>query len=398
MTALARRLQRRGHEVVFLALEDNMAAFEAAGVKAVEYHSRLFPPGEYSRRRQALSRLRGREATEASWELHRNLIEAVFEGGVRVLNECGADTLVTDEVSSGFDIVASHLSLPFFLVSSALHADMSGYTPLCVYDWPYETGPNARERYRRGVRDFIRSSGLMDLLPICMERAGLPLELIMRSRALAHLHQVPKEFDFPSGHWPANFYYCGPLIDIEARQQVAFPWERLTGEPLIYASLGTLQDLPDILQTIIQAVAAPGRQLVIATVSDANSGELGAMPENTIVWSRAPQLEILKRSALCITHAGLNTALESLYHGVPMVAIPITFDQPGVAARIAYSGTGEFIPLQDFTRDRLRGCVEQVLAMGSRYREKARKLQQAIQSSDGVNRAADVVEEKMRNL
>jgi UDP-glucoronosyl and UDP-glucosyl transferase len=63
--------------------------------------------------------------------------------------------------------------------------------------------------------------------------------------------------------------------------------------------------------------------------------------------NRVPQIEVLKRAALCITHAGINTALESLAEGVPMVAIPIGFDQPGIAARIAYHGVGEFIEVED---------------------------------------------------
>ena len=42
----------------------------------------------------------------------------------------------------------------------------------------------------------------------------------------------------------------------------------------------------------------------------------------------------------------LNTVLEALSTGVPMVAIPIAYDQPGVAARIAYHHVGEFIDLE----------------------------------------------------
>jgi zeaxanthin glucosyltransferase len=57
----------------------------------------------------------------------------------------------------------------------------------------------------------------------------------------------------------------------------------------------------------------------------------------------APQIELLKRAPLCITRAGLNTVLEALAQGVPIVAIPIGFDQPGVAARVAYHGVGEFV-------------------------------------------------------
>ena len=53
-----------------------------------------------------------------------------------------------------------------------------------------------------------------------------------------------------------------------------------------------------------------------------------------------------------------------------MVAIPIGYDQPGVAARIAHHGTGEFIELDELTTDRLRGLIEKVL-QGPSYRERA---------------------------
>ena len=56
-----------------------------------------------------------------------------------------------------------------------------------------------------------------------------------------------------------------------------------------------------------------------------------------------------KRASVCITHAGLNTVLESLAQGVPQVAIPVTVDQPGVAARIAEKKTELFVPLKKLT-------------------------------------------------
>ena len=52
-------------------------------------------------------------------------------------------------------------------------------------------------------------------------------------------------------------------------------------------------------------------------------------PNNAIIVKRAPELELLKQTSVCITHAGLNTVLESLAQGVPQVAIPVAFDQPG---------------------------------------------------------------------
>ena len=108
----------------------------------------------------------------------------------------------------------------------------------------------------------------------------------------------------------------------------------------------------------------------------------------------APQLDLLQRASLVITHAGLNTALESLSYGVPMVAIPITDDQPGVAARIAWTGTGELIPPARLSAPALQAAVKQVLNTES-YRHNAMRLQTAIAQTQGVHHAGDIVEQAL---
>ncbi|WP_353735682.1 glycosyltransferase [Okeania sp. SIO2B9] len=100
----------------------------------------------------------------------------------------------------------------------------------------------------------------------------------------------------------------------------------------------------------------------------------------------------MQKATLTITHAGMNTTLECLNNAVPMVAIPIAFDQPGVAARIAWSGAGEAIPLKRLTVERLRTEISQVLTQPS-YKQNALRLQSAIKRSGGVTRAADIIEQ-----
>jgi len=108
--------------------------------------------------------------------------------------------------------------------------------------------------------------------------------------------------------------------------------------------------------------------------------------------NRVPQIEVLKRAALCITHAGINTALESLAEGVPMVAIPIGFDQPGIAARIAYHGVGEFIEVEELTQENLSELIQKVLKNPG-YRDKARYFQKVTAETHGLDIAADVIEQ-----
>jgi zeaxanthin glucosyltransferase len=105
----------------------------------------------------------------------------------------------------------------------------------------------------------------------------------------------------------------------------------------------------------------------------------------------APQLELLRKAALTVFHGGLNTAPESLSCGVPMIAIPVTMDQPGVAARIMWTDTGKTIPVTQLTIERLRFAIEEVLTNPG-YRANAQRFQRLIAANHGVARAAELIE------
>jgi MGT family glycosyltransferase len=133
---------------------------------------------------------------------------------------------------------------------------------------------------------------------------------------------------------------------------------------------------------------------VISLGGGLDPSRLGALAGDPIVVRYAPQLEILKRAAVVITHAGLNTTLESLAEGVPLVALPLGNDQPGVAARVAARGAGLVIPQKKLTGAKLHTAVQAVL-MDPRYRRAAEMLKKAIAESDGLNRAADIIEQAL---
>jgi MGT family glycosyltransferase len=156
--------------------------------------------------------------------------------------------------------------------------------------------------------------------------------------------------------------------------------------------MGTLQN--GILQTfriIAEACAGLALQLVVSLGGGQDPALLGDLPGAPIVVGYAPQLELIQRSVLTISHGGLNTALESLAQGVPMVVLPVTYDQPGVGARVEWSGVGRSSPVGRLTVNRLREAVHTVLGSPV-YREQARRLQSSIRTADGLNRAADLIE------
>jgi UDP:flavonoid glycosyltransferase YjiC (YdhE family) len=88
----------------------------------------------------------------------------------------------------------------------------------------------------------------------------------------------------------------------------------------------------------------------------------------------------------------MNTTLQSLTKGVPMVAIPVVNDQPGVAAWIAWTGVGEVVSLKELSVPKVRSPLRKVLTQES-SKQRAIALQDAIGRSGPVKKAADIIEQ-----
>src|SRR5262249_57846420 len=95
---------------------------------------------------------------------------------------------------------------------------------------------------------------------------------------------------------------------------------------------------------------------------------------------------------VCITHAGLNTVLEALGFGVPLLAIPITNDQPGVAARIAHKEVGVVISQDNLSSSDLPALITHAVE-DSTLRANAGHLGESISKTDGLATAAGLIEE-----
>jgi zeaxanthin glucosyltransferase len=387
MSALARQLQARDHEVVFLY---------SSGVAGLPF-VRGPEKDHINENRPEASKKQGQDALQFSVRAVLTQTEAILKSLPAIVQVNGIDALIIDTVQFYAELGAMQLGMPYVHVANGVHWDYSGYTPLCLYGWPHETTPAALARNREGVAKWANLlNSLNGSIKAHADSVGLKVDwndLNSTVSPLASITQVPRAFDFESSHWPSQFHHTGPFHNGKSREKVDFPWERLTGEPLIYASMGTiLNGQLDVFRTIVAAVAKnKNLQLVLSIGDQVDPKQIGPVPKNAIIAKRTPQLELLERATVCITHAGLNTALESLAQGVPQVAIPITYDQPGVAARIAHKKTGVVTSLDKLTADRLAFLLDKVLTDPT-YRDNSRKMRTAIAEANGLSVAADVVE------
>jgi zeaxanthin glucosyltransferase len=400
MATLAKTLQSRGHEVVFIGVPDAQAIVREAGVNFVSYCETEYPLGSIPKAYAPAGKMHGLDVTNYTCQqIVPGFTEAAFRHLPGVLRKLNVDLLVIDTIHFLIELVPMNLGIPYVQVWNVVHLDLSGQTPPSLFDWPYRTTAAALARNEQASQSLAAA-----LFPPVMEVAlryanenkmqinwADPTATVSK---LAVISQIPEAFDFPGTPWPPQHHYTGPLHHVTGRSPIDFPWERLDGRPMIYASMGTLLNgSVQKYKTILQAATQfPEAQFVVSVGSAIPIKDPGEIPENVIAVQKAPQLELLQRATLCITHAGLNTVLESLAQGVPMVALPVGYDQPGTAARIAHHGVGEFVRIDEaVTVEGLTALVRKVLETPA-YRERAQHFQRIIAGTNGLALAADVIE------
>ncbi|MGA8744229.1 MAG: glycosyltransferase [Terracidiphilus sp.] len=403
MTALARTLQLRGHEVVIFGIADTEARVRAGGIEFCRIGMEDYPPGTLQKLDEHLARLKGFAALRFTLERVRNSARMVLRDGPKAVRTANVEALLVDQADFAGN-VADYLGLPWISIALIPPLVQDDRFPPFWFGWAAEQDRLSRLRNRLAILLLSRIATPI-FRDVNQKRSAWGLKPFSRSEEalspLAQITQLPEALEFEVvGEKTTGLHYTGPFVRSEQRPAVAFPWERLDGRPLIYASMGTLQNGSEaIFRTIAEACAGLDSQLLISLGGGLDPARLGKLAGNPLVVSFAPQLEILKRAVLVITHAGLNTVLESLCEGVPLVAVPLANDQPGVAARVNARGACVVVPLHRLNAARLRKAVMLVL-QDARYREAAQVLQRTIQRIDGPERAADLIEQvlKLRSI
>lgn len=230
-------------------------------------------------------------------------------------------------------------------------------------------------RFSRARRALVKAYG--QPLPDSLVPVKADFNLVFTAR------ELQPETDFVDD----RFAFVGPSIDPNSRQKTDFPFEQLNRKPLIYISLGTIHTADrDFYQQCFEAFgASPGQ--VIVSAGSADLSALGQIPANFIARSSVPQLEILRRADLFITHGGMNSVQESLYFGVPMVVLPQQTEQLFNGRIVAQAGAGILLE----RTAQLWAAADRVLGDPA-YRETAQRLGDALRAAGGYTRAADLIE------
>jgi zeaxanthin glucosyltransferase len=407
--ALARKLQNRGHRIFYLTIPDTEDRIRAQGFDWLPIFNQVFPKGELEK--QSASEIQGKAYGPAEFKARlRGMCELLRNNEIgRAIKAIRPDLLLVSSGMPWVGIAAYKTAIPVIQFSSTL---------ISVEDWsvpPFRTNlvPDGsllshmrilvawkklflRRRFRNRAWDI--SSEMKALARDCSfprDKIDFAVETWPRL-LLPELVFCPKELDF-SRHKIPEAFFVEASIDLQ-RRDASFPWSRLEGRrPIVFCALGSLlatKAAPKVsrfFQMFLDAIRErPALQAVVAIGSHLKPEEFDC-PANALLVSHAPQLELLKRCAVMVGHGGFSSVKECIFMGVPMLLVPLSYDEPGNAARVVHHKIGLRLQLEEVSAVTLGSCMDTLLENDA-YRDNIRRMSQKFVELEERSPACQIIE------
>jgi UDP:flavonoid glycosyltransferase YjiC (YdhE family) len=378
LVGIGRALARRGHAVTVLANRHFEPLARAAGLafdavgEAADYLRVLEGPLVADPRRGIAALMRyvvGRSRT-------------LYEAIASLRRATGPLALVTPPLGFGARVAGERLALPTATVYLAPAALQSAHDP------PVQVGvPNARWMpgwYKRSVWWAVDR--------LVLDRAVAPtVNALRRELGLAPARRFFEEgWDSPrpflglfpdwfaprQPDWPRRYVATGfPLYDDDPDADAEVTRFLDEGEPpLVFTPGSGNLHAHAFFAAAVEVSRRLGRRALLLTRFSAQLPS--ELPAGVRHFAYAPLSRVLPRAAALVHHGGIGTAAQGLAAGVPQLVMPIAYDQPDNAARLARLGVAAVLPPRRFRGPAVAAALDGLLAspeVAARCRATARR-------------------------
>lgn len=284
------------------------------------------------------------------------------------------DCIVADSMAVWGKAVALKLGIPF--VSSTTTFAFNQYSAKIM---------------KQGIADLVKMLFSMPKIGKEIKRLqnkGYPihniLDIIQNDDNTHTMVYTSPEFQPCSETFSEKYAFVGPSI------RPATGEVEKKGNTLVYISMGTVNnDMLLLYKRFLEALGGLDCQVIMSVGSQVSLEDFGAVPDNVQIYPQVDQIGVLQKTDLFFTHCGMNSVSEALYFGVPLVMLPYTQEQKGVAERVRQLGAGMLLTKTDAAS--IRQAVDTVLSDVS-YRQNAREIARGFHNCPGAKGAADKIE------
>ena len=366
-------LLHRGHEVAWISLDRSLEARlpEGGQLLLIEYAENDQQKQESEKYLDLITKkiVYGIDSIKFLYEevlipLNRHSYEGILD----LLSQFKPDLIITDHQMFAGAIAATNADIPYVTSVTAPAAIKVMDELPKIHEWEVSQIIALQKEFGMIREDSIACSEL--------------LTMVLTSKAF-----------FGEMNLPEQYRFVGPVIH-KRTEKISFDWEKLEQRknwPKLLVSIGTTFDhehKKSFFEKVVEAF--DGSEMTVVVVSDPDL--FAEWPENFIVQRHVPQLELLPHLDAVVCHGGHNTVCETLTAGLPMVVVPIAYDQSHVAGRVLRVGAGVRLNFNRFKAKHLQESVAEILNNWS-YREASIKIGDSFRKAGGTETAADLLVE-----
>jgi MGT family glycosyltransferase len=368
--ALAQELVARGEQVIYYLPETFRSLVEATGATFRLYKTAMRAGGPAAQ---------PNKKEDPAGRMMNMVVQECFNVLPQLLQEIRAEQIDY--------ILYDRMFLPAIFLSLILDIPAVALNPTYVLN-------NLFQEMQRDGREQILTPLNEDLARLCdlYQLPHFTLPELLLERADLNIVFLPRSFH-PGGEDldEQRYLFVGPSLQTHRYYNGDFPLDRLDKHPQLYISLGTaFNHQIEFYNLCFDAFAQSAWQVVLAFGQTINPAGLKEIPANFIISPHIPQLEVLPHVDVFVSHGGMNSTMESLSFGVPLVVVPQIGEQEMTARRVQELGLGLALDRKTLSAETLHATVEQV-ASDLNIHIRTQEMQQKIHQTGGAMQAVDAI-------
>jgi MGT family glycosyltransferase len=373
-------LIRRGHEVIYFTDAEFAPQVERTGAQLIDYGSSV---GKQSAAR-GLAVLAGKNPWTVGGsfvEQRFKELEATLPSLLEHLGRTRPDVIVYSFISQAARLAAQRLGIPGVMF----------YTTYASNDHFDLISQMFSKHLQISAEETADLQARLDELTARHGVARLAAASLSNPPAAVNLVFMPRSFQPQGDTFDDRFHFVGPCLRA-TEPRLPAGLVPPGAAPLVLVSLGTVFNAwPSFYKDCLTAFGHKPYRVVMALGPAVDPATLGELPPNVSVRPHLPQLALLQQADLFVSHGGMNSTMEALYHGVPLVVIPQMEEQELTARRIDELSLGRFLHRDHVTAESLATAVSELLD-SSKVRQTMDATQAEVRQSGGTSRAADLIE------
>ncbi|MBS7529630.1 glycosyltransferase family 1 protein [Hazenella sp. IB182353] len=385
LISVAQQLVAWGHRVHWLALPHNMPVdvvkqLTSDGIEVIDS-----PPLSSERVKKPAELAKLALDTEKNWQAYQSFlldpIEEQLDETMKKIKAIQPDVIALDTIVYTGKIAAHLLHVPYVGICAGLK--LLG-------------GPDLHPDYMGNLTPLLPLRAMI----FKKYRMNAHFRLLEAVSPYANVVFTTKDFVMHQSI-PNHTFLVGPSMPLQNRGgegKITLP--QIKHRPLIYMAFGSVlskEPLADLINPLLEVASMLDMDFLI--VSEYFSANPIDLSPNVVIEPMVPQLEVLNKADVFITHGGANSIMEGLSYGVPMIVVPLSSDQPLQGRLVEEAHVGITIQRKDFTSDSIQQAIRSLLDPQSPYHHHIQSIQQAYARQNGrVNAAHIILEEGSKHV